>query len=67
MRLILGEQLKSIRKSKKISQEELAEKSGVCMSMISKIERGHNSSWLTVEKLINALDHTYILVDKDSI
>lgn len=50
--------LKEIRKSKNISQQELAERSGVSRATIANIERGTQVELLlgTVAKLAKALD-----------
>ena len=50
--------LKEIRKSKNMTQEELAEKSGVSRATIANIERGAQVELLlgTVLKLANALE-----------
>lgn len=56
----LKENLKSIRKVKKISQRELAIKSGLSFSMVSKLESGEqsNPSLDTLEKIASALNIT---------
>jgi transcriptional regulator with XRE-family HTH domain len=54
---LVGEQLMMIRKAKRLSQEELAEKCGIRNTRISDIERGQtNTSLKTLEKIMNALD-----------
>jgi len=40
----LGENLKAIRKAKKMTQKELAQKSGVKQSVISDLETGNAKS-----------------------
>lgn len=53
---MIGERLKQIRREKKITQEELAEKSGVNRSYLSVVENGHSSPTVeVVEKLAQAL------------
>lgn len=58
--LALKENLKAIRKKKKISQRLLAEKSGISYSMVCKLESGEqrNPSLETLEKIAAALDIT---------
>jgi transcriptional regulator with XRE-family HTH domain len=53
----LGERIRSVRKGKKISQEELAEKASVYHTFIGQIERGEKGLSLdTLESVIKALD-----------
>ncbi|MCM1235434.1 MAG: helix-turn-helix domain-containing protein [Ruminococcus flavefaciens] len=56
----LQKNLKAIRKEKKFSQRQLAEKSGVSYSMVCKLESGEqkNPSLETIEKIADALDIT---------
>ncbi|MDS1029178.1 helix-turn-helix transcriptional regulator [Bacillota bacterium LX-D] len=55
--MLLKENLKRIRKAKKISQQELAELSGLSFSMVSKLESGEqsNPTLETIEKISFAL------------
>lgn len=54
---LVGEQLRMIRKAKKLTQENVADKSGLRVTRISDIERGQtNASLKTLEKIMNALD-----------
>ena len=53
----LGARIKAIRKSKKMTQEKLAELVGLDIPNLSNIERGKRFlSSATLEKLIKALD-----------
>ncbi len=53
---IFGQKLRSIRKAKKLSQEELAEKANLHPTYVGVIERGEQSPTLdTVEKIAGAL------------
>lgn len=53
----IGERVRSIRKAKNISQEKLAELSGVHPTYISDIERGKvNASVYSYHMIANALD-----------
>ncbi|MBF6792158.1 LexA family protein [Acinetobacter baumannii] len=54
----LGENLKSIRKAKKMTQKELAQKSGVKQSVISDLETGNAKSTGSIIELANALGVT---------
>lgn len=54
----LGENLKSIRKAKKMTQKELAQKSGVKQSVISDLETGNAKSTGAILELANALGVT---------
>ena len=54
----LGENLKKIRKAKKMTQKELAQKSGVKQSVISDLEMGNAKSTGSILELANALGVT---------
>lgn len=54
----LGENLKAIRKAKKITQKVLAQKSGVKQSVISDLETGNAKSTGSLLELANALGVT---------
>ncbi|OLS37717.1 helix-turn-helix domain-containing protein [Bacillus sp. MRMR6] len=53
----LGERIRNVRKGKRISQEELAEKASVYHTFIGQIERGEKGLSIdTLESVIKALD-----------
>ncbi|NKG34759.1 LexA family protein [Acinetobacter junii] len=54
----LGENLKAIRKAKKMTQKELSQKSGVKQSVISDLETGNAKSTGSILELANALGVT---------
>ena len=54
----LGDNLRSIRKAKKMTQKELAQKSGVKQSVISDLETGNAKSTGSILELANALGVT---------
>lgn len=54
----LGENLKKIRKAKKMTQKDLAQKSGVKQSVISDLETGNAKSTGSILELANALGVT---------
>lgn len=56
----LSENLKTIRKKRRISQKSLAQSSGVSYSMVSKLESGEqkNPSLDTLDKIATALNVT---------
>lgn len=54
----LGENLKKIRKAKKFTQKDLAQKSGVKQSVISDLETGNAKSTGSILELANALGVT---------
>ena len=54
----LGENLKKLRKAKKMTQKELAQKSGVKQSVISDLETGNAKSTGSILELANALGVT---------
>lgn len=56
LRLIFADNLRTIRKQKKISQEELADLCGLHRTYIGSVERGErNISIDNIEKISNAL------------
>ena len=56
---LLGENIQSVRKLKKITQQELADAIGINMQSLSKIERGVNfPTFETLEKITKTLDVT---------
>ena len=56
----LGENLKKLRKAKKMTQKELAQKSGVKQSVISELETGTAKSTGSILELASALGITEI-------
>lgn len=57
IRIIFGNRLKILRRSKDISQEELAFRSGLHRTYISSVERGErNISLANIAKLAKALE-----------
>ncbi|MEI2397035.1 helix-turn-helix domain-containing protein [Paenibacillus phytohabitans] len=54
---LIGERIKSIRRSRGLTQEELAERAGIKSSYVTGIETGkRNSSLKTISKLLTALE-----------
>lgn len=58
---MLGENIKKIRKNKKLSLRALSEKSGISKTTINEIENGivTNPTLVTIDKIAKALDTTY--------
>ena len=57
--IFLGENIQTIRKHRKMKQQELADKIGINMQSLSKIERGLNyPAYETLEKIMEVLDVT---------
>ena len=55
--VLFGEVIREIRKEKKLSQEELANKSGLHRTYIGMVERGEkNISLKNISKLSNGLE-----------
>ena len=53
----IGEHLRSIRESKKLSQGDIEKKTGLLRSYLSRVENGHTvPSVETLEKIARALD-----------
>ncbi len=59
----LGAQLKQLRKSKKYSQEKLAEIVGVSRRLIVDIEAGRGTSLLVFVKILKAFNKTDKLLE----
>jgi transcriptional regulator with XRE-family HTH domain len=55
--MLIGERLKKIRESRKMSQGDVERKSGLSREFVSKIENGHAVPVITtLEKMARALD-----------
>lgn len=64
---LIGFKISELRRSQGLSQEELAEKSGVARRAIQRLENGEGGSTLsTVETIVNALGNNLILFLGDS-
>ncbi len=55
----LGSKIRSLRKEKKISQEDLAKTVGVSRNTLSKLENGYiaNISIVTLDRVLNVLNY----------
>lgn len=57
LRKNFGAHIRRIRKGKKMSQEDLAERAGVSPAYISQLETGKlNPTLVTIEKIVQGLD-----------
>jgi transcriptional regulator with XRE-family HTH domain len=69
LRIVFGLRVRSLRLSKKLSQEALSERAGISVDFLSLIERGRNSpSFDTMQSLADALNvpvARLFTVDKD--
>jgi len=55
--MLIGDRLRAIREAKKLSQDDIEERSGLKRSYISRVENGHTvPSVETLEKLARALE-----------
>ena len=56
----LGEKIKTLRKEKNLSQEELAKKSGISRATLSKLENGNLTkiSIATLDRVLGVLGFT---------
>lgn len=61
LELEIAKRIKELRIAKEMTQEQLAEKIGVDVSFLGRIERGKSANIQvnTLEKIINALDEDY--------
>lgn len=51
----VGERLRRLRESRRLTQAELARRAGVSTPTVSNLERGHNASLRVVFQLLEAL------------
>lgn len=59
VRKLFGENVRKVRKSKELTQEELADKTGLHSTYIGQVERGRrNPSLINICKIIKALNVT---------
>ncbi len=70
LRILFGERVRSLRLSKKLSQEALSERADISVDFLSLIERGRNSpSFEKMQSLADALNvpvARLFTLDKDS-
>ena len=60
LRVLFGKRLKYLRRLKDLTQEQLAEKTGISVEFLSNVERGINApSFETLEKLAKVLNCSY--------
>ena len=63
--MILGEQIKSLRKKKGLSQKQLAEQLGISTNAMCSIEKGYSwPSGITMEKMCRLLNIELKLIEK---
>lgn len=62
--MILGEQIKAIRKKKGLSQKQLAEQLGISTNAMCSIEKGYTwPSGITMDKICRILNAELKLID----
>lgn len=62
----IGQRLKTIRLSKNLTQEQLAELSNLHRTYIGSVERGErNITVKNLNKILVAMDHTFLFFFKD--
>ncbi len=63
----LGEKIKTLRKEKKLSQTELAKKSGISRATLSKLENGNLTkiSVATLDRVLGVLGFTIDIKPKN--
>ena len=59
----IGKAIKAERKRQGLTQEQLGERMGIQKARVSKIERGKNISYSTVNRTFRALGATSALLD----
>ena len=61
LKVKFGRRLRQIRRLKNLTQEQLAEATGISVEFVSNIERGINApSFDTLEKLADVLNVSYV-------
>ncbi|MDZ8106578.1 MAG: helix-turn-helix transcriptional regulator [Nostoc sp. DedQUE12a] len=61
LRTRFGRKLRQIRRLKNLTQQQLAEATGISVEFLSNIERGINApSFDTLEKLVEVLNVSYV-------
>ncbi|MBD2487769.1 helix-turn-helix domain-containing protein [Aulosira sp. FACHB-615] len=61
LRTRFGRRLRQIRRLKNLTQQQLAEATGISVEFLSNIERGINApSFDTLEKLVEVLNVSYV-------
>ncbi|MFN6563433.1 MAG: helix-turn-helix domain-containing protein [Nostoc sp. ChiSLP01] len=61
LRTQFGRKLRQIRRLKNLTQQQLAEATGISVEFLSNIERGINApSFDTLEKLVEVLNVSYV-------
>jgi transcriptional regulator with XRE-family HTH domain len=60
-----GEQLRRIRESWNVSQNHLAELSGIGQDVISRVERGADARWTTLKRLFGALGCEIVIREEE--
>ena len=60
----IGEVVKYIRKSKRISRDDLAMMSGVNLNTLKNIETGRNATLKSVERVLDAMGYELEIVKK---
>lgn len=53
---LMGEAIRRARQSKNLTQEQLGELIGVKRAQVSRIENGHNLTFVTIAKVFKAMD-----------
>lgn len=61
----LGRRLRSLRRSRGISQRHLAEIAGVSQSFICRLERDGDERWTALQRLFSALGHDVALLPQE--
>lgn len=60
----IGDVVRYIRKSKKISCDELATRSGIGLNTVKNIERGHNATLKSIESVLDVMGYELEIVEK---
>jgi transcriptional regulator with XRE-family HTH domain len=61
--MAIGNLLRNLRKSKRLSQTTLSRQSGVAQSALSEIENGERSpSWETIDKILRSTSSSFIVI-----
>lgn len=63
----MGEELNEMRKTRKLTYAELAQRSGFCLQHVFKVLQGNCADFATMARIAYAMDASFWLVDNRKI